>query len=55
VGPMVLGKLGSRAKISRRDQVIWDQRLERGSELGERIPQLRGLFDGLDGGWGLGK
>ncbi|KAK4451051.1 hypothetical protein QBC34DRAFT_459627 [Podospora aff. communis PSN243] len=33
VGPMVLGKLGSGAKISRRDQAIWDQRMERGREL----------------------
>jgi hypothetical protein len=50
VGPMVLGKFGaSGAKISRRDQVIWDQRLDVSRDLGVRFPQLRDFFDEVQG------
>ncbi|KAK0639688.1 hypothetical protein B0T16DRAFT_247265 [Cercophora newfieldiana] len=46
VGPMMLGKLGAAAgmeKISRRDRVIWDQRLDKSRDLAVRFPQLRGV------------
>jgi hypothetical protein len=46
VGPMVLGKFGaSGAKISKRDQIIWDQRLDTMRDLGHRFPQLGVLLD----------
>ncbi|KAK0622383.1 hypothetical protein B0T14DRAFT_552844 [Immersiella caudata] len=56
VGPMVLGKLGkSGVRISRRDQVIWDERLDRGRDLSERFPELQELFDGIAGGQSTGE
>ena len=46
VGPMVLGKFGaSGAKITQRDQLIWNQRLDAIRDLGHRFPQLQALFD----------
>ncbi|KAK5652318.1 hypothetical protein OQA88_10668 [Cercophora sp. LCS_1] len=46
VGPMVLNKFGaSGARISKRDQIIWDQRMDAMRDLGHRLPQLQVLFD----------
>jgi len=47
LGPMVLGKFGASVpRISRRDQVMWDQRLDAMRRLAEEFPQLRALVDG---------
>lgn len=49
VGPMVLGKLGaSGTRLSRRDQIIWNERMDTMRRLGDRFPQLRGLLSSLE-------
>lgn len=51
VGPMVLGKFGaSGAKISRRDQIIWNERMDTIKHLGDKFPQLRELVNSLGSG-----
>lgn len=47
VGPMVLGRFGAEgAKIRKRDQVIWDERVDMLKGLSEKFPQLGVLLDG---------
>ena len=46
VAPMVLGKLGaSGVRLSQRDQLVWDQRLDATRRLVDKFPQLKPLTE----------